>query len=297
MRPNASVPADRNDRAAATGVGQFLRENQLLLTRVAGILVIAFGLVIVADRRVSYGRVHPGHATEIFIRQALVEGDVHPGAERGAEEGVLLAVDLLPRDPVHVDGHDLAGVGRRECDALCNLLCVRNASASATRTHSARTSSTSRETPLAREAGDELQAMMAPLVAAVPALEPYAYQISISLVVTIITYLSLVVGELAPKYIAIQHAESLAVTFAPVMALIAGLLFSSIALLLIDADQDGYDAVQVAYGSRKPGRVNKPLAGHYAKAGVEAGRGLHEFRIDGGEAPSNSRPVTLLVIT
>ena len=45
-------------------------------------------------------------------------------------------------------------------------------------------------------------------------------------------------------------------------------------------DSDGYRAVQVAYGSRKPGRVNKPVAGHYAKAGVEAGRGLHEFRLD-----------------
>jgi large subunit ribosomal protein L3 len=45
-------------------------------------------------------------------------------------------------------------------------------------------------------------------------------------------------------------------------------------------EADGYRAVQVAYGSRKPGRLNKPVAGHYAKAGVEAGRGLHEFRLD-----------------
>lgn len=52
------------------------------------------------------------------------------------------------------------------------------------------------------------------------------------------------------------------------------------------AEQDGYSAVQVAYGSRKASRVNKPLAGHYAKAGVEAGTGLHEFRVDAAEAPA-----------
>jgi large subunit ribosomal protein L3 len=42
---------------------------------------------------------------------------------------------------------------------------------------------------------------------------------------------------------------------------------------------DGYSAVQVAYGKRRPGRVSKGLAGHLAKAGVEAGHVLKEFRI------------------
>lgn len=42
---------------------------------------------------------------------------------------------------------------------------------------------------------------------------------------------------------------------------------------------DGYDALQVAYGSRKASRVNKPEAGHYAKAGIEAAQGLTEFRV------------------
>ncbi len=42
---------------------------------------------------------------------------------------------------------------------------------------------------------------------------------------------------------------------------------------------DGYDAVQIAYGSRKASRVAKPLAGHCAKAGVEAARGMTEFRV------------------
>src|SRR6476646_4835627 len=42
---------------------------------------------------------------------------------------------------------------------------------------------------------------------------------------------------------------------------------------------DGYSAVQVAFGSRRASRVNKATAGHHAKAGVEAGTALVEFRI------------------
>ncbi len=45
-------------------------------------------------------------------------------------------------------------------------------------------------------------------------------------------------------------------------------------------ETDGYTAVQVVTGSRRPGRVTKPMAGHYKKAGVEAGRGSWEFRVD-----------------
>lgn len=44
-------------------------------------------------------------------------------------------------------------------------------------------------------------------------------------------------------------------------------------------ETDGYKAVQVTTGSRKASRVTKSLAGHYAKAGTEAGRGLWEFRL------------------
>ena len=43
---------------------------------------------------------------------------------------------------------------------------------------------------------------------------------------------------------------------------------------------DGYAAVQVAFGQRRASRVSKPLAGHLAKAAVEAGHVLKEFRID-----------------
>jgi 50S ribosomal protein L3, bacterial len=48
-------------------------------------------------------------------------------------------------------------------------------------------------------------------------------------------------------------------------------------------ERDGYNAVQVTTGTRRPSRVNKPAAGHFAKAGVEAGRGLWEFRLADGQ--------------
>ncbi len=47
---------------------------------------------------------------------------------------------------------------------------------------------------------------------------------------------------------------------------------------------DGYIAVQVAFGARRASRVTKPLAGHLAKAGVQAGEILKEFRIDAARA-------------
>jgi large subunit ribosomal protein L3 len=47
--------------------------------------------------------------------------------------------------------------------------------------------------------------------------------------------------------------------------------------------KDGYRAVQVTSGSRRASRVTKPAAGHFAKAGVEAGQGLWEFRLADGE--------------
>ncbi|HEX5093686.1 MAG TPA: 50S ribosomal protein L3 [Burkholderiales bacterium] len=46
------------------------------------------------------------------------------------------------------------------------------------------------------------------------------------------------------------------------------------------AEKDGYSAVQVTFGKRRASRVRKPLAGHLAKAGVEAGPLLKEFRAD-----------------
>ncbi len=46
---------------------------------------------------------------------------------------------------------------------------------------------------------------------------------------------------------------------------------------------DGYRALQVTVGVRRASRVTKPMAGHFAKAGVEPGRGLWEFRLAEGE--------------
>jgi large subunit ribosomal protein L3 len=63
------------------------------------------------------------------------------------------------------------------------------------------------------------------------------------------------------------------------------------------AANDGYDAIQVAFGTRKASRVNKPEAGHLAKAGVEAGELLKEFRVSaeiaGQYKPGATVPVTL----
>ncbi|KFZ30267.1 50S ribosomal protein L3 [Pseudidiomarina salinarum] len=53
-------------------------------------------------------------------------------------------------------------------------------------------------------------------------------------------------------------------------------------------ETDGYRALQVTAGEKKANRVTKPLAGHFAKAGVEAGRGLWEFRLENGEGEDYS---------
>ncbi len=44
-------------------------------------------------------------------------------------------------------------------------------------------------------------------------------------------------------------------------------------------ENDGYRALQVTTGTRRASRVTRPMAGHFAKAGVEAGRGVWEFRL------------------
>ena len=48
-------------------------------------------------------------------------------------------------------------------------------------------------------------------------------------------------------------------------------------------EKDGYESVQVTTGVRRASRVTKAMAGHYAKAGVQAGRGLWEFRANSEE--------------
>lgn len=49
---------------------------------------------------------------------------------------------------------------------------------------------------------------------------------------------------------------------------------------VINQDADGYSAVQITTGVMKNSRVNKAEAGQFAKAGVEAGRGFWEFRLE-----------------
>ena len=45
-------------------------------------------------------------------------------------------------------------------------------------------------------------------------------------------------------------------------------------------ETDGYDAIQLAHGTRRATRVTKPMAGHFAKAGVMAGNALNEFVVE-----------------
>ena len=61
-----------------------------------------------------------------------------------------------------------------------------------------------------------------------------------------------------------------------------------------EQDTDGYRAIQVTAGNRKASRVSKSEAGHFAKAGVEAGHGLWEFRLeDADEAPEVGSELTV----
>jgi len=50
-----------------------------------------------------------------------------------------------------------------------------------------------------------------------------------------------------------------------------------------ELETDGYRAIQVTAGDRKASKVSKPEAGHFAKAGMTAGEGLWEFRVEGSD--------------
>ena len=58
-------------------------------------------------------------------------------------------------------------------------------------------------------------------------------------------------------------------------------------------ETDGYNAIQVAFGSKKPSRVNKALAGQFSKAGIEAAAMLKEFHIDADKV-AEYKPGTVL---
>ncbi len=53
-------------------------------------------------------------------------------------------------------------------------------------------------------------------------------------------------------------------------------------------ENDGYSAIQITTGACKRSKVTKPQAGHYAKAGVEPGHGLWEFRIDAAKSAADN---------
>ena len=79
--------------------------------------------------------------------------------------------------------------------------------------------------------GVALSGKLAPFVARVPWLAEHATQVALALVVTIITYLSLVIGELVPKGIALRHAESIAASMSRPMALLSRLAGPVVTLL------------------------------------------------------------------
>ncbi len=58
-------------------------------------------------------------------------------------------------------------------------------------------------------------------------------------------------------------------------------------------DSDGYSAVQISFGEVRPSRVNKPQAGHFAKAGVVPARHLVEFRVDDPEDYEVGQEITV----
>lgn len=58
-------------------------------------------------------------------------------------------------------------------------------------------------------------------------------------------------------------------------------------------ERDGYSAVQVTYGTQKSSRLNSPLAGHFAKAGVQPGKKLVELRVDDASAYQVGQELTV----
>jgi len=62
-------------------------------------------------------------------------------------------------------------------------------------------------------------------------------------------------------------------------------------------ESDGYSAVQVTFGAKRPSRLNKPEQGHFAKAGVEPGKRLVELRVDDAAAYSIGQEISADVLS
>ena len=70
-----------------------------------------------------------------------------------------------------------------------------------------------------------------PYIASIQALENYASTISMVIVISIITYLSIIIGELVPKSLAMTYAEPIAISLAPIMNLFRILMHPVVWLL------------------------------------------------------------------
>ncbi|MBK8954576.1 MAG: HlyC/CorC family transporter [Saprospiraceae bacterium] len=84
--------------------------------------------------------------------------------------------------------------------------------------------------------GENLTRDVAEFIAGIPVFQPYAYQISIGLIVILVTYLSIVFGELLPKRIGMAYPETLAVFFAKPMGIVASITAPFVWLLAASND-------------------------------------------------------------
>jgi len=62
-------------------------------------------------------------------------------------------------------------------------------------------------------------------------------------------------------------------------------------------EREGYSALQVTYGFKRPGSINKPEAGHFAKAGVDGGRRLVELRVDDTDGYAVGQQIDLGILS
>ncbi len=84
--------------------------------------------------------------------------------------------------------------------------------------------------------GESLSVPLAQWISTIPALQPYARSISLALVVMLITYFSLVLGELAPKRLALQSAEKIAVRVSPFMIVLSRIVHPIVVVLTFSAN-------------------------------------------------------------
>ncbi len=84
--------------------------------------------------------------------------------------------------------------------------------------------------------GATIAVKLAPFISTIPALAPYGEAVAFGLVVLVITYLTIIIGELVPKRIALNNAEKIAMTVASPMRLISILAMPVVRMLSISTD-------------------------------------------------------------